>query len=78
MIYIFILDRFEEGYAFIEATDENSDVRIIRVEKSSVSPESKEGDVLLQNDGFYTSDTKATIERKMRIINRLRRLRNKK
>ncbi len=72
-----ILDRFEGETALIEYTDENGNVVIIRAERNFVSAEVKEGDVLVCNDGVYSTDADATRIRRERLINRLRRYRKK-
>ncbi len=73
-----IFDRFEGETALIEYTDENGNVVIIRAERNSVSAEVKEDDVLMCNDGIYSTDTEATDIRRKKIINRLRSMRKKK
>ena len=70
-----IIDRFEGDTALIEYTDDNENVVIIKADISSVSPEVKEGDVLVCNDGMYSTDYKATEIRRKKLNIRLRRMR---
>jgi len=72
---LLILDRFEGDTALIEYTDDNENVVIIKADISSVSSEVKEGDVLMCNDGMYSTDYKATEIRREKLNRRLRRMR---
>lgn len=57
-----IVDRFEGNYAVIEI-----DGKIFNVEKSKVSKEVKEGDILKLVDEMYYKDKKATENRTKKI-----------
>ena len=71
-----ILDRFEGDFALIEVTDENDNITSIEIPKDRIASDAKEGDILILNNDIYVTDTDATLLRRKRIINRLRRLRN--
>ena len=71
-----ILDRFEGDFALIELTDENDNITSIEIPKDRIASDAKEGDILILNNDIYVTDTDATLLRRKRIINRLRRLRN--
>lgn len=72
---LLILDRFEGDTALIEYTDDNENVVIIKADISSISPEVKEGDVLVCNDEIYSTDYEATEIRRDKLNRRLRRMR---
>lgn len=71
-----ILDRFEGDFALIEVTDENDNITSIEIPKNRIASDAREGDILILNNDIYVTDTDATLLRRKRIINRLRRLRN--
>ena len=70
-----ILDRFEGDTALIEYTDDNGNIVIIKADMNAISPEVKEGDVLICNDEIYSTDYKATEIRREKLNRRLRRMR---
>mgnify|MGYP003291927106 CR=1 FL=1 len=72
---LLILDRFEGDTALIEYTDNNENVVIIKADISSISSKVKEGDVLMCNDGIYSTDYEATEIRREKLNRRLRRMR---
>lgn len=71
-----ILDRFEGDFALIEVTDENNNITSIEIPKNRIASDAREGDILIPDNDIYVTDTDATLLRRKRIINRLRRLRN--
>ena len=68
-----IIDRFEDGFAVIEITDE-----FVSVPKDELPKGAKEGDVLVCVDGVWTVDEEATKQRKNAIRSRFDRLKRKK
>ena len=74
---MFILDRFEENFAVIEATDENGEITMLKADKSTVSSDVKEGDVLICENGIYFADIEATKLRREAIIRRLKSITNR-
>ena len=68
-----IIDRFEDGFAVIEITDE-----FVSVPKDELPRGAKEGDVLVCVDGVWTVDEEATKQRKNAIQSRFDRLKRKK
>ena len=70
-----ILDRLEGDTALIEYTDDNGNIVIIKADMNAISPEVKEGDVLVYNDEIYSTDYKATDIRREKLNRRLRRMR---
>lgn len=68
---MYILDRFDENFAVIEYTDKYGGISMIKAAKNTVSPEVKEGNVLCLKDGIYTTDEKATKERRNKIKTKL-------
>lgn len=69
------LDRFEGAYAVLEQEAEDGTVTSVRVDRSFVSAETREGDVLLQKDEYFETDHEATRARRERILEKLRKLR---
>lgn len=69
------LDRFEGAYAVLEQEAEDGTVTTVRVERSFVSPETREGDVLTQKGEYFETDREATRARRERILEKIRRLR---
>lgn len=65
-----ILDRFEEDRALIEGED-----GVFSVDRTLLSPDAAEGDVLiLTDDGRYAANKPATLRRRARLRARLSRL----
>ncbi len=58
-----ILDRFEGDFAVIENGDE-----FIKTDRKNISDDAVEGDVLTENNGFYTADKDSTQKRKDEIL----------
>ena len=58
-----ILDRFEGNIAVIENGDE-----FIKTDRKNISSDAVEGDVLSENNGFYTADKNSTQKRKEEIL----------
>jgi len=58
-----IVDRFEGDFAVLE-----TDSGMIDVEKSRLSDDVREGDVILELDGFYIKDEETTRQRRAEII----------
>ena len=72
---MYILDRFEEGKAVIEYTDENGKATLFSEEDiSRISPDVKEGDILYLKDDIYYTDEVATTERRKEAAQRLKEL----
>lgn len=69
------LDRFEGAYAVLEQEAEDGTVTSVRVDRSFVSAETREGDVLLQKGEYFETDHEATRARRERILEKLRKLR---
>lgn len=69
------LDRFEGAYAVLEQEAEDGTVTSVRVERSFVSAETREGDVLSQKGEYFETDHEATRARRERILEKIRRLR---
>lgn len=69
------LDRFEGEYAVLEQEAEDGTVTTVRVERSFVSPETREGDVLIQKGEYFETDHEVTRARRERILEKIRRLR---
>jgi hypothetical protein len=70
---LFILDRFEEGFALLE--DESKALH--RVARCCLPPEAKEGDCLRLRRGRYSIDEAATAARAARIRTLFERLTQK-
>ena len=65
----YILDRFEENFAVLEKKSGGTiDVNIDLIENA------KEGDVIVEKDGKYFVDEKATLERKALMEEKRKRL----
>lgn len=71
---MYCLDRFEGNYAVIEFVDENGIISFIKEDKTAVSPETKEGDALILENGVYKTDTKLTKYRRKLLRERLNKL----
>lgn len=69
-----ILDRFEENYAVIENNDENDIITHLIIDRNLVSDNVNEGDVIFKKDNMYYSDENATKNRRLRVIDVLKRL----
>ncbi|MBQ8842479.1 MAG: DUF3006 domain-containing protein [Ruminiclostridium sp.] len=69
-----ILDRFEENYAVIESNDENDIITHLIIDRNLVSDNVNEGDVIFKKDNMYYSDENATKNRRLRVIEVLKRL----
>ncbi|MBQ8410720.1 MAG: DUF3006 domain-containing protein [Ruminiclostridium sp.] len=69
-----ILDRFEENYAVIENNDENDIITHLIIDRNLVSDNVNEGDVIFKKDNMYYSDENATKNRRLRVIEVLKRL----
>lgn len=67
-----ILDRFEGDYAVLETDD-----GMQNVPKNTVAPGAKEGDVLVLQNGIYSTDETATKERRAKLLSRTKALRKK-
>jgi len=65
-----IVDRFEGDWAVLE--EEKGDV--MRVERSRLPAECREGDVLVRENDHYWIDRKATEERRQRMAERMEKL----
>lgn len=74
---MFIIDRFEGNFAVIEATDKNGEITVLKTEKSTVSKDVKEGDVLICENGIYKTDFLATEKRREEILKRIIRMKNR-
>lgn len=68
-----IVDRFEEEYAVLE-TEEG----MVRVMRTQLPAEVREGDVLVNIGGVWTVDTNATEMRRSELRDRLKKLLRKK
>ena len=50
---------------------------MVKTQKSTVSPNVKEGDVLVYKNGVYVADMEATIKRREEVLRRINRIKNK-
>lgn len=69
------LDRFEGAYAVLEQEAEDGAVTSVRVDRSFVSAETREGDVLSQKGEYFETDHEATRARREALLEKIRRLR---
>ncbi len=69
----YIIDRFEEDFAVLEKEEGGT----INVPKSFF-PDAKKGDIVTEKNGEYFVDEKLTMERKITIMKKIRRLFGKK
>ncbi len=69
---MFIIDRIDEDFVIIEATDENGEITVLKIERQYVSDNAFEGDVLIFVNGMYIPDKEATKQRKNSIYNKLK------
>ncbi len=70
-----VLDRFEGNIAIIELTnDETGEITMIKTERGTVALESREGDVLDCEDGFYKTNYEATEQRRKRVFKYLKNI----
>ncbi len=70
----FFLDRFEGDRAVVECEDDDGAVNFLTVSKSSVSPDSREGDALILNGSLYETDAELTASRRAKILRKLEKL----
>jgi len=63
----YIVDRFEGCYAVCEKEDKS----FINIKKDILPPDTKEGDILIENNGDFYIDTEATEARKQLIRKKL-------
>lgn len=70
----YILDRFEDGLAYLE----NPDGSFQSVDQSLIEQGAKQGDVLLEKDGFFTVDQEATQLRQKQIQSLFERVTKKR
>lgn len=66
---MFIIDRFEEGFAVVENTEDES---MIQIEKSMVDEAAREGDVIFPDESGYKVDIEATRQRREEVLELLR------
>lgn len=69
------LDRFEGAYAVLEQEAEDGTVTSVRVDRSFISEETREGDVLIQKGEYFETDQEETRARRERILEKIKRLR---
>ena len=74
---MYCLDRFEGNYAIIEFEDENGSISYIKVNKTDISNEVREGDALLVENGIYVTNRVLTEQRRAAMREKLKRLINK-
>ncbi len=58
-----IVDRFEGDFAVLE-----TDSGMIDIERSKLAGDIREGDVILESDGFYIKDVETTRQRRAEIL----------
>lgn len=75
---MFILDRIVNDVAVIETIDENCKTIFINTDAALISPDVREGDIILWNGSFYIADKEATSAKKSIIYKRLKNFVNKK
>lgn len=66
---MFIIDRFEEGFAVVENTEDDS---MMHIEKSMVDETAREGDVIFPDEFGYRVDIEATRQRREEVLELLR------
>lgn len=64
-----IIDRFEEGIAVIEDSENE---KMIKIEKKMIDETAREGDVIFSDGERYMVNAEATEERKNEIVNLLK------
>ncbi len=70
----YCLDRFEGERAVIERED-GEETELFHVDRILVSPDSREGDVLVLREGRYETDAEQTRLRRKALFRKLNRLR---
>lgn len=69
------LDRFEGEYAVLEEEAEDGTVALVRVDRSLIVGEAREGDVLSPKDGRFEPDREATRARREAVLEKIKKLR---
>lgn len=69
------LDRFEGEYAVLEEEAEDGTVALVRVDRSLIVGEAREGDVLSPKGGRYETDREATRARREAVLEKIKKLR---
>lgn len=69
-----VIDRFEEGFALLENT---IDQTILQLARETLPPDAREGDVVVRSNGVYILDRAETEERAKRIKARFERLKRR-
>ena len=64
-----IIDRFEEGFAVVENTEDES---MVQIEKSMIDEAAREGDVIFPDEFGYRVDVEATRQRREEVLELLR------
>lgn len=64
----YIVDRFEEGTAVLEPAQ--GPIRTEKIDRALLPPETREGDILLCEDGHWRVDAAATAARRERLRRR--------
>ena len=68
---MFIIDRFEEGFAVVENIEGEN---MIQIEKKMIDEAAREGDVIFLSDGEYKVDIEATERRRREVLELLRNI----
>lgn len=67
-----VIDRFEGDFAVCE-----QDGGMVDIPKSKISPDAREGDVIVMKDGIYVPDSAETDKRKKRAEALFEKFRNR-
>lgn len=70
-----IIDRFEEGYAVVEDSEED---KMFTLSRELIESGAAEGDVITLTDGIYRTDTEETKKRRAEMLALLNKLNIKK
>ncbi len=65
-----VLDRFEGDFAVLEYSGEDG-CKIMNVKRELVSANSREGEVLKLDGGYYSTDREATEQRRAELLKML-------
>ena len=74
---MYVLDRFEGDKAIIEYSNNSDDnISIFEVEKSRISDDVREGNVIYCKENIFYTDKVATDERRKEVAKKLKELAN--
>lgn len=71
------LDRFEGAYAVLEREAEDGTITLEKIDRSLLSAQAREGDVLRQKGERFETDPEATRARRAAILEKIGRLRGR-